>query len=135
MIDWFTTTITSNMEGLPDEYAIASHLGPQRGRCLFGMLWGGHPTGRAVRMQPTDHLRPRPPDRAVVASPHCCAAFGRDSPFDRLEFVASDAAKGISKAVKPVARARHDDPKAPTLEHGLEVFHTTMEVHPVLTRE
>lgn len=56
------------------------------------------------------------------------------APFDRLEFVVSDAAKGIAKAVKQVARARHDDPKAPTLEHGLDVFHTTMEAHHVLAR-
>jgi hypothetical protein len=57
------------------------------------------------------------------------------APLDRLEFVVSDAAKGIAKAVKQVARARHDDPNAPTLEHGLDVFHTTMEAHRVLARE
>jgi len=54
--------------------------------------------------------------------------------FDRLEFVVSDAAKGIAKAVSTLARARRDNPEAPTLEHGLDVFHTTMEAQRVLTR-
>ena len=56
------------------------------------------------------------------------------APFDRLEFVISDAAGGISKAVSQLARARRDDPKAPALEHGLDVFHTTMEARRVLAR-
>ena len=56
------------------------------------------------------------------------------TPFDRLEFVVSDAAKGIAKAVTQVAIARRDDPKAPTLEHGLDVFHTTMEAKRVLAQ-
>jgi hypothetical protein len=56
------------------------------------------------------------------------------APFDRLEFVISDAAGGISKAVSQLARARREDPRAPTLEHGLDVFHTTMEAQRVLTR-
>ena len=55
-------------------------------------------------------------------------------PFDRLEFAVSDAAKGIAKAVTQIARARRDDPKAPALEHGLDVFHTTMEARRVLAR-
>ena len=54
------------------------------------------------------------------------------APFDRLEFAISDAAKGISKAVSVLARARGEDPRAPTLEHGLDVFHTTMEARRVL---
>jgi hypothetical protein len=48
-------------------------------------------------------------------------------PFEHLEFVISDAAKGIAAAVVEVTQARHDDPSAPALEHGLDVFHTTME--------
>jgi hypothetical protein len=32
------------------------------------------------------------------------------------------------------AAARRDDPLAPPLEHGLDVFHTTMEAHRVLAR-
>jgi hypothetical protein len=56
------------------------------------------------------------------------------APFDRLEFVISDAAGGISKAVSRLAQARRDDPLAPTLEHGLDVFHTTMEAKRVLTQ-
>jgi hypothetical protein len=54
--------------------------------------------------------------------------------FDRLEFAVSDAAKGIAKAVADIARARGDDPEAPALEHGLDLFHTAMEAHRVLAR-
>jgi hypothetical protein len=55
-------------------------------------------------------------------------------PFTRLEFAVSDAAKGIAKAVAQRAAARRDDPAAPPLEHGLDVFHTAMEAHRVLAR-
>ena len=58
----------------------------------------------------------------------------RLEPFDRLEFAVSDAAKGIARAAADVAGARRDDPEAPALEHGLDVFHTTMEAHRVLAR-
>jgi hypothetical protein len=57
------------------------------------------------------------------------------APFDRVEFIVSDAAKGIAKAVELVAAARRDDPQAPTLEHGLDVFHTTMEAQRILAQE
>ena len=56
------------------------------------------------------------------------------APFDRLEFAVSDAAKGIAAAVAQVAEARRDDPSAPALEHGLDVFHTAMEAQRVLAR-
>jgi hypothetical protein len=56
------------------------------------------------------------------------------TPFDRLEFVVSDAAKGIAKAVAGIAAARRDDPGAPALEHGLDVFHTAMEANRALAR-
>jgi hypothetical protein len=56
------------------------------------------------------------------------------APFTRLEFAISDAAGGITKAVRQVAEARRDDPSAPPLEHGLDVFHTTMEARRVLAR-
>jgi hypothetical protein len=55
-------------------------------------------------------------------------------PFSRLEFAVSDAAKGIAKAVADVAGARRDDPQAPPLEHGLDLFHTAMEARRVLAR-
>ena len=55
------------------------------------------------------------------------------APFSRLEFAVSDAARGIAKAVADTA-ARRDGPSAPTLEHGLDVFHTTMEAHRALAR-
>jgi hypothetical protein len=57
------------------------------------------------------------------------------TPFDRLEFAISDAAKGIAKAVSDLAQARREDPEAPALEHGLDVFHTTMEARRVLAQE
>ena len=40
----------------------------------------------------------------------------------------------IARAVTRIAQARRDDPQAPPLEHGLDVFHTTMEAHRVLAR-
>jgi hypothetical protein len=60
---------------------------------------------------------------------------GHLAPFDRLEFAISDAAKGIGSAVARRAGARRADPEAPTLEHGLDVFHTTMEARRVLARQ
>jgi hypothetical protein len=57
---------------------------------------------------------------------------GRLTPFHRLEFAVSDAAKGIAKAVASIAEGRRDDPQAPPLEHGLDVFHTAMEAERVL---
>jgi hypothetical protein len=54
--------------------------------------------------------------------------------FDRLEFVVSDAAKGIAKAVALVAQSRRDDPRAKALEHGLDIFPTTMEANRVLAQ-
>ena len=59
---------------------------------------------------------------------------GQLARFDRLEFAISDAAKGIAKAVSDLAQARRDDPEAPTLEQGLDVFHTTMEARRVLAQ-
>jgi hypothetical protein len=56
------------------------------------------------------------------------------APFGRLEFAVSDAAKGIAKAVADTALARRINPTAPALEHGLDVFHTTMEANRVLAR-
>jgi hypothetical protein len=56
------------------------------------------------------------------------------APFDRLEFAVSDAAKGIGSALTQIARARRDDPEAPILEQGLDVFHTAMEAHRVLAQ-
>jgi hypothetical protein len=56
------------------------------------------------------------------------------APFLHLEFAVSDAAKGIAAAVAQRAEARRDDPTAPPLEHGLDVFHTAMEAHRVLAR-
>jgi hypothetical protein len=71
-----------------------------------------------------------------------CAAADRKAatwegllaPFSRLEFAVSDAAKGIAAAVTRRSEARRDDPSAPPLEHGLDVFHTAREAHRVLAR-
>jgi hypothetical protein len=55
-------------------------------------------------------------------------------PFFHLEFAISDAAKGITAAVAQLAQERRDDPAGATLEHGLDLFHTTMEAKRVLTQ-
>jgi hypothetical protein len=55
-------------------------------------------------------------------------------PFSHLEFAISDAAKGIAAAVGEIAKARRHNPSAPALEHGLDVFHTTMEAKRVLAQ-
>jgi hypothetical protein len=54
--------------------------------------------------------------------------------FPHLEFAISDAAKGIASAVARRVAARRDDPTAPDLEQGLDVFHTAMEADRVLAR-
>jgi hypothetical protein len=59
----------------------------------------------------------------------------RLAPFHRVEFAVSDAAKGIAAAVARRAEARRDDPTAPALGHGLDVFHTAMEANRVLARQ
>src|SRR4051794_40475734 len=57
-------------------------------------------------------------------------------PFEHLEFVVSDAAKGIAAAVEQVADQRREtDPSAPPLGHGLDLFHTTQEAERVLAQE
>jgi hypothetical protein len=55
------------------------------------------------------------------------------APLKNLVFVISDAAKGIAGAVQQTARLRREsDPLASTLEHGLDLFHTTQEAQRVL---
>jgi hypothetical protein len=57
-------------------------------------------------------------------------------PFEHLEFVVSDAAKGIAAAVEQVTdQRRQKDPSASPLEHGLDLFHTTQEAERVLAQE
>jgi len=57
------------------------------------------------------------------------------TPFEDLEFVISDAAKGIATAVQQTAqRRRESDPLASALGHGLDLFHTTHEAQRVLTQ-
>jgi hypothetical protein len=93
-----------------------------------GLFWG-HPT--LVAIEPASLT-------AVV----CRAAPDRKAstwerqlePFDRTEFVLSDGATGIAAAVAGRAAARRDDPAAPRLEHGLDVFHTAREAHRILPR-
>jgi hypothetical protein len=47
--------------------------------------------------------------------------YSKVSAFDHLEFVVSDAAKGIAAAVVQVANQRRETgPSAPPLEHGLD---------------
>lgn len=54
------------------------------------------------------------------------------SPFTNLEFVISDAAKGIAAGVQAVVSARSEADSAVPLEHGLDVFHTNQEARRVL---
>lgn len=56
-------------------------------------------------------------------------------PFTQLEFAVSDAAKGIASAVSQVAAARGDNPTAPPLSQGLDLFHTAQEANRVLARQ
>jgi hypothetical protein len=59
------------------------------------------------------------------------------APFSRLEFAVSDAAKGIAAAVAQVATGRQGEAETasqPSLEHGLDVFHTAREARRVLAR-
>ena len=54
------------------------------------------------------------------------------APFVNLEWVVSDAAKGIAAGVRAVASARSASGSAVPLEHGLDVFHTNQEARRVL---
>lgn len=53
-------------------------------------------------------------------------------PFSKLEFVVSDAARGIAKGVQNVAAAREKSLESVPLEQGLDVFHTNQEARRVL---
>lgn len=52
--------------------------------------------------------------------------------FPKLEFILSDAAKGIAKGVQNVAKARKELPERVLLAQGLDVFHTNQEARRVL---
>lgn len=56
------------------------------------------------------------------------------APWEALEFVISDAAKGIASGLDRLARQRQgaDDPTP--LAQGLDLFHTAREAHTVLSR-
>lgn len=53
-------------------------------------------------------------------------------PCVHLEFVVSDAAKGIAAGVQAVVSSRSESDSAVPLEHGLDVFHTNQEARRVL---
>jgi len=53
-------------------------------------------------------------------------------PFASLEFVVSDAAKGIAAGVQAVAASRAEQTSPVPLTHGLDVFHTAQEAQRVL---
>jgi hypothetical protein len=75
---------------------------------------------------------------ASLALLHCAKTGDRSGaawqavlePFTNLEFVVSDAAKGIAAGVQAVAATRVAE--AMPLEHGLDVFHTAQEAQRVL---
>jgi hypothetical protein len=52
---------------------------------------------------------------------------------DALSFVTADAGKGLQAGIAAVQRERHEDGE-PSLESGLDVFHTTYEARRVLRR-
>lgn len=55
------------------------------------------------------------------------------TPFDQLQCVLSDGAKGIAAGVQAVTAARQaKNPEATPIIHGLDVFHTAMEAQRVL---
>jgi hypothetical protein len=57
------------------------------------------------------------------------------TPFDQLECVLSDAARGIAAGVQAVNATRQaKNPQATPVVHGLDVFHTAMEAQQVLRR-
>jgi hypothetical protein len=56
------------------------------------------------------------------------------TPFSKLEFAVSDAAKGIAAAVERLAATRRDEPSALSLEHGLDLFHTAQAANHILGR-
>jgi hypothetical protein len=53
-------------------------------------------------------------------------------PFTAVEFVVSDAAKGIAAGVQATASARSESEASLPLEQGLDVFHTNQEARRVL---
>ncbi len=56
--------------------------------------------------------------------------------FEHVEFALSDAAKGIAAAVEQHAQdQREKDPQGPSVEHGLDLFHTTQEAERILGQE
>jgi hypothetical protein len=55
-------------------------------------------------------------------------------PWDRLEYAVADAGLGLRKGLSLIEDERQDDPKAPPLEVGLDVFHTKKEALPILHR-
>jgi len=56
------------------------------------------------------------------------------APFQALEFVVSDAAKGIKAGVDRLAESRHAAGDTTSLSQGLDLFHTAREAQTVLTR-
>ena len=122
--------------------------GPPRRRGPGGPRPGVRPSGADARPR-RDLFWGRPTlvgiEPASMTAVFCRNAADRKAetwkkeldPFSRLEFAVSDAAKGIAAAVEQVAAGRHGAAEAetgPTLEHGLDVFHTAMEAHRVLAR-
>ena len=56
------------------------------------------------------------------------------SPWKALEFVISDAAKGIASGLDRLARRRQEAGDPPPLAQGLDLFHTAREARTVLFR-
>jgi hypothetical protein len=55
-------------------------------------------------------------------------------PWTAVEFVVSDGAKGIARAVADLAGDRKQDPGRPRLEQGLDLFHTVYQAQKLLAQ-
>jgi len=55
-------------------------------------------------------------------------------PWSQMEYAVADAGTGLRKGLSLIQEARQDDPNAPRLEVGLDVFHIKKEALPVIRR-
>jgi len=55
-------------------------------------------------------------------------------PWERVEYVVADGGSGLRKGLSLIQQAREQDPQAPDLEIGLDVFHIKKEALPVIHR-
>jgi hypothetical protein len=96
--------------------------------CLDEIFSHGHPVLAGVEPASTAwFLGHKADDRSGATWAHAL------SDRDGLAFVTADAGKGLQAGIAAVPRKRQEDGK-PSLENGLDVFHTTYEARRVLRR-